>query len=114
MKLNCVEALAAGLYLCRQPDKAEELLREFGWGKAFPDVNRATLERYGKCKGEKEIKEEERKMLQEAVEEKQGRGTRDILGEMENQDGDDDGEVEEGEDDAQTLENGFERIVRVT
>ena len=39
-RLNCVEALAAAFYITGFPAYGERLLANFGWGKAFWDVNK--------------------------------------------------------------------------
>ncbi|PWN28438.1 DUF367-domain-containing protein [Jaminaea rosea] len=59
-KLNCVEAMAAALYVCSLPRLAETLLSRFGWGHAFPDVNEELIEKYRHCKDEGEIKARQR------------------------------------------------------
>ncbi|CAO1631297.1 unnamed protein product [Parajaminaea phylloscopi] len=82
-KLNCVEAMAAALYVCSMPELAETLLSKFGWGHAFPTVNAELIERYQRCTSEQEVKNVASSMAREHEEERKGRGTRDILSEME-------------------------------
>lgn len=38
-KLNCAEALAAGLYICGLDEQADHLMSQFGWGPNFKDIN---------------------------------------------------------------------------
>lgn len=43
-RLNCVEALAAAFYITGFDTYAEQLLKPFGWGHAFIEVNRCVFE----------------------------------------------------------------------
>ncbi|TFL01523.1 hypothetical protein BDV98DRAFT_567087 [Pterulicium gracile] len=54
-RLNCVEALAAAFYITGFDAYAETLLRGFGWGKAFWEVNEIYLQRYKECKSSAEV-----------------------------------------------------------
>ena len=38
-KLNCAEALAAGLYICGMDEQADHLMDQFGWGPNFKEIN---------------------------------------------------------------------------
>lgn len=126
-KLNCVEAMAAALYVCSRNDVAETLLSKFGWGHAFPSVNEEIIQRYRKCKGEEEIKAVAREMAEENDRQRRERGTRDVLGEMDakEEDGDDEGNEaggeeqdaagsEEEQDEADSIADGLAKVVRVT
>lgn len=93
-KLNCVEALAAALYVCSMPKLGEILLSKFGWGHAFPTVNAEIIEKYIHCKNEKEIKAVAQEMATENDKARRERGTRDVLQEMEGSGGEED--IEEG------------------
>lgn len=122
-KLNCVEAMAAALYVCSLPRLAETLLSRFGWGHAFPDVNEELIEKYRHCKDEGEIKAVAAGMAEENDRERRERGTRDILGEMEakeegeHEDADEADAAEDGEeeeaDEADSIADGLTRVVRV-
>lgn len=37
--LNCVEAFAAGLYICDFRENAEFILQKFNWGSSFLEIN---------------------------------------------------------------------------
>lgn len=118
-KLNCVEALAAALYVCSMPQLAESILSKFGWGHAFPQVNADIIERYQKCRNEAEIKAVAEDMARENDEARRERGTRDILSEMDGRNQSSDEEQADDDDDDETaaadvpLDQGFERIVRI-
>ncbi|PWN21414.1 DUF367-domain-containing protein [Microstroma glucosiphilum] len=115
-KLNCVEALAAALYVCSMPKLGEILLSKFGWGHAFPSVNAEIIEKYVHCKDEKEIKAVAQQMATENDKARRERGTRDVLQEMEGSG--DEKDVEEGvtntADDQDDLATVFERDVAVS
>jgi pre-rRNA-processing protein TSR3 len=48
-RLTTVEALAAGLYILGEPDRAEEILAKFTWGETFLELNAEPLRRYADC-----------------------------------------------------------------
>ncbi|KIP06328.1 hypothetical protein PHLGIDRAFT_515580 [Phlebiopsis gigantea 11061_1 CR5-6] len=54
-RLNCVEALAAAFYITGFDEYAEQLLKPFGWGHAFHEVNKHLLDRYKACTSSSEI-----------------------------------------------------------
>lgn len=112
-KLNCVEALAAAFYVCSMPEVGETLLSKFSWGHAFPELNAEILERYQSCKSEEDIKRVAEEMAQEHNEDRQKRGTRDVLLEMDARESEDEDEEEEASEQEEPVQ-GFERIVRVT
>ncbi|EPE05248.1 hypothetical protein F503_03853 [Ophiostoma piceae UAMH 11346] len=58
-RLNCVEALAAAFYICRQPEWAEGILAPFSYGEEFLDINRTLLDRYAACEDEAGVKQAE-------------------------------------------------------
>lgn len=45
-KLSCAEACAATLYICGRVDAAKAILKEFGWGMEFIELNKELLELY--------------------------------------------------------------------
>nr|CAD2189273.1 unnamed protein product [Meloidogyne enterolobii] len=54
-KLNCAEALAAGLYLIGQKEAAINLLRPFKWGKNFFELNLEAFNLYSECSSAADI-----------------------------------------------------------
>ncbi|KAI8910919.1 hypothetical protein EDD86DRAFT_225132 [Gorgonomyces haynaldii] len=70
-KLNCVEALAATLFITGFEDEGHLLLDQFGWGHAFYDINEELFERYKQCTDAQSILQEQEKYLQEMQEEKE-------------------------------------------
>ena len=56
-KLNCAEALIAGLLICGYPADAQKLMDKFSYGEEFYRLNEALWEIYAKCEdGEQVIK----------------------------------------------------------
>lgn len=56
-KLNCAEALAAGLYICGFPDDARFVMSKFGYGEEFLRLNEELLDLYAGCKDGAEVLE---------------------------------------------------------
>lgn len=54
-KLNCAEALAAGLYICGFPDDARFVMSKFGYGEEFLRLNEELLDLYASCKDGAEV-----------------------------------------------------------
>lgn len=54
-KLNCVEALAASLYIIGEKEEAKTLFDGFSYGEAFFNLNQDILELYSKCKDSQEV-----------------------------------------------------------
>jgi pre-rRNA-processing protein TSR3 len=55
LKLSCVEALAATLYIVGMKKEAFDLLAKFKWGPTFINVNRELLDAYEGCKNSAEV-----------------------------------------------------------
>ena len=68
-KLNCVEALAAAMYICGYKEEARHYMGKFSWGHAFIELNSELLEEYSKCDSSKEVLEVQDKVLAKLTEE---------------------------------------------
>lgn len=55
LRLSCVEALAAGLYIMGFSESARMILGKFCWGEGFWKVNDGLLDRYAECENGEEI-----------------------------------------------------------
>ncbi|CAD6888402.1 unnamed protein product [Tilletia laevis] len=122
MKLNCVEALAAALFITSHDPLANHLLSKFGWGKQFPIVNKGLLDRYRACTGPEQVLGVADELVQQEMERKQrekvDRGQRGEDLSLSNpnhtgpDDPSDDDEDEDGE--ANRLQQNFSKVVRIT
>ncbi|KAK6090058.1 hypothetical protein P3W45_000946 [Vairimorpha bombi] len=54
-KLNCVEALCCGLYICGFKDEAYEVIKDFNYGDEFFKLNGELMERYSMCVSSDEV-----------------------------------------------------------
>jgi pre-rRNA-processing protein TSR3 len=63
-RLNCAEALAAAFYICGHAEWAEEVLRPFGYGAAFLEINSSLLRRYAESKDAEGVKRTEREWME--------------------------------------------------
>lgn len=54
-KLNCAEALAAGLWICGLQEDAQLILSNFSYGEEFIHLNRELLDAYAECKDGDEV-----------------------------------------------------------
>lgn len=54
-KLNCVEALAASLYIIGEKEEAYKVFEGFSYGEEFFRLNLEVLDLYSKCKDSKEV-----------------------------------------------------------
>lgn len=78
-KLNCVEALAASMYIAGLKKEAEHYMSKFSWGPAFLDINQELLEAYSGCQDSKEVLAVQESTLKKIEEEQeQGRGEIDL------------------------------------
>jgi len=68
-KLNCVEALAAAMYICGFKEEAKHYMGKFSWGHAFIELNDELLEEYSKCDSSKQVLEVQEKVLAKLAEE---------------------------------------------
>jgi pre-rRNA-processing protein TSR3 len=66
MKLSCVEALAATLYIASLKDEARKLLAPFSWGLEFVKINLDLLDLYAACLSSAQVVEVQAKYLAEA------------------------------------------------
>eukprot|EP01125_Pyxidicula_operculata_P010416 TRINITY_DN3426_c0_g1_i2.p1 TRINITY_DN3426_c0_g1~~TRINITY_DN3426_c0_g1_i2.p1 ORF type:complete len:260 (+),score=78.08 TRINITY_DN3426_c0_g1_i2:328-1107(+) len=55
LRLSCMEAWAATLFITGYKDLAFELMEKFKWGPTFYDHNRDLLEAYASCKNSNEV-----------------------------------------------------------
>uniref|UniRef100_A0A1I8B1G5 18S rRNA aminocarboxypropyltransferase n=1 Tax=Meloidogyne hapla TaxID=6305 RepID=A0A1I8B1G5_MELHA len=62
-KLNCAEALAAGLYLIGQKEAAMNLLRPFKWGKNFFELNMEAFNLYSECSSASDIIKKQNELI---------------------------------------------------
>lgn len=49
LKLSCVEAVAATLYITGFKEEAASILQKFKWGMTFININEELLEKYSEC-----------------------------------------------------------------
>lgn len=54
-KLNCAEALAAGLYICGLKEDAKLIMSKFSYGDEFLRLNNELLEGYATCKDGEQV-----------------------------------------------------------
>jgi len=54
-QLTTVEALAAGLTILGERERAEEILAKFRWGETFLEMNEEPLRRYADCEDSSEV-----------------------------------------------------------
>eukprot|EP00850_Spirogloea_muscicola_P014359 SM000102S09217 [mRNA] locus=s102:372145:374036:+ [translate_table: standard] len=55
LKLSCVEALAAALFICGDVDNCTLILGKFKWGHAFLSLNGDLLQAYARCQSGAEV-----------------------------------------------------------
>lgn len=111
-KLNCAEALAAGLYICGFREDAQFVMSKFGYGEEFLRLNEELLEIYTTCKDGTEIIRKQNEWLQ--VQQTVRRSAPDA----DDNDDDDDGEegdfekesTEESEYEVDSLGNRIEKV----
>jgi pre-rRNA-processing protein TSR3 len=76
LKLSCVEALAATLYICGFAERAQEILSKFKWGQTFIDLNFDLLNTYANCKNGQEVIQAQSQYLAMCEEERREREER--------------------------------------
>lgn len=64
-KLNCAEALAAGLYICGFVSDAKLVLSKFNYGKEFLRINQEILDIYASCKDGTEVIKRQNEWLEQ-------------------------------------------------
>ena len=64
-KLNCVEALAAAMYITGFKKEAQLYMDKFSWGPSFLKLNNEYLEKYAECQSSKEILDAQQTILDE-------------------------------------------------
>lgn len=62
-KLNCAEALAAGLYICGFKEDARFVMSKFGYGEEFLRLNEEILDIYALCKDGTEVIQKQNEYL---------------------------------------------------
>ncbi|GAA0667215.1 DUF367 family protein [Natronoarchaeum mannanilyticum] len=62
-QLTTVEALAAGLTILGERERAEEILAKFRWGETFLEMNEEPLRRYAECEDSSEVVEVQQEYL---------------------------------------------------
>ena len=65
-KLNCAEALAAGLWICGFPEDARLVMSKFGYGEEFLRLNADLLDAYAACKDGTEVIDVQNRFLEDA------------------------------------------------
>eukprot|EP00163_Fabomonas_tropica_P034177 TRINITY_DN934_c0_g3_i3.p2 TRINITY_DN934_c0_g3~~TRINITY_DN934_c0_g3_i3.p2 ORF type:complete len:297 (-),score=25.89 TRINITY_DN934_c0_g3_i3:323-1213(-) len=70
MKLSCVEALAAALYITGFDAQADYLMGKFKWGSNFYKLNQELFEGYKKCNSSADVVEFQNEYLRRAEQER--------------------------------------------
>ena len=73
LKLSCVEAIAASLFLGGFYDETDFVLSHFKWGKSFLDVNGELFSLYKECKNSDELKIVEEKYISDEIQAKKNK-----------------------------------------
>lgn len=66
-KLNCAEALAAGLWICGFQQDARLVMSKFGYGEEFLRINHELLELYAASKDGQEVLQRQNEWIQAAL-----------------------------------------------
>lgn len=69
-QLNCVEALAAAMYITGFKKTAKEYLSKFSWGHSFLELNDELLDSYSECKNSSEVIAVQQEFIKNAQQEK--------------------------------------------
>lgn len=68
-KLNCAEALIAGLFICGFPADAQKLMDKFSYGEEFYRLNEALFEIYAACEDGEQVLKRQNEYLKKIDEE---------------------------------------------
>jgi pre-rRNA-processing protein TSR3 len=103
MKLSCVEALAATMYIVGLKEDAANILAKFKWGQTFIDLNRELLDDYAASENGEGVIKVQNEYIQSCENEVREKQERKLLGQFDaddehNYDGNSD-EEEESDDD---------------
>uniref|UniRef100_A0A0K2V6N2 18S rRNA aminocarboxypropyltransferase n=1 Tax=Lepeophtheirus salmonis TaxID=72036 RepID=A0A0K2V6N2_LEPSM len=67
-KLNCVEALAAAMYIVGMKEEAAFYLGKFSWGHSFIELNQVLLEAYSEAKDSQQVLSAQNQFLEKEKE----------------------------------------------
>eukprot|EP00808_Paulinella_micropora_P002622 g37836.t1 len=73
LKLSCVEAIAATLYITGFPESAESILSRFKWGSNFISLNEVLLNAYAACADSGEVVEVQNEYIRQMQGEREER-----------------------------------------
>lgn len=107
-KLNCAEALAAGLYICGFVQDAALVMSKFSYGQEFLRLNKELLDLYAGCKDGTEVISAQNRYLEEARHAKEDSDHRSASTDTEDTEGE---EAEEESDyEVDSLGNRIEKL----
>jgi pre-rRNA-processing protein TSR3 len=111
MKLSCVEALAATMYIVGLKEDAANILAKFKWGQTFIDLNRELLDDYAASENGEGVIKVQNEYIQSCENEVREKQERKLLGQFDaddehNYDGNSD---EEESDDDELSDNDEEK-----
>lgn len=106
-KLNCAEALAAGLWICGFQSDAHLVMSKFGYGEEFLRINADLLDAYAACKDGEEVIRVQNEFLEAAAESKNAKSEDESEDESESSDTYD----ETDEDDEEVLVDALGNLI---